>query len=239
MCLILIAENISDITDNVNLLDAWRSNSDGAGIAYLKNGEIRVKKGLMNYKSFSIAVDRIPKKCPIAIHLRLATHGSVSRDNCHPFPVRDHYLMHNGVITALGKSGKHGESDSAHLARILTRLPERERLPLLGSIYGRFAYISQREILHVGQFEERKGVLLSNLNFEPSKLNWLDKKTWNRKDWVPERSTITIYRPQNDEIQGSIAGLSDVEIEDRDEIRALTGLTIDRKTGEIIDRGDE
>lgn len=237
MCLIIIGDSINDVHEHVSFVDAWRANEDGAGVCYLKNGRIYMRKGIMRLKDLIHSVNRVPKQCPVAIHLRLATHGGVSRENTHPFSVKDNYLMHNGVISSLGKSGKHGESDSAHLARILAKLPERDRLPLLESVSGKFAYITPSGIYPIGRFEDRGKVLLSNVNHEPTKYRHFSKDIkglprFYGYDDESTYSTITINKP-DDEVEETETGVSSMDAGDKEQV-LLNGMTINRETGEII-----
>lgn len=160
MCLIMVGKT-ADIL-KMDLKSAWRCNSDGAGLVIAEKKPI-VVKGLMSLKSLLACLKKIPDNREIAVHLRMATHGRVCKENTHPFQV-DQYstMMHNGILSSLGKSGVWGESDSAHLARILTKVKHQDRLALLKTISGKYLYTHQTSMFAIGDFTLEKGVKLSN-----------------------------------------------------------------------------
>lgn len=69
-------------------------------------------------------------------HVRLATRGGVSHDNCHPFHYKQYMFMHNGGIHSFSKIKRHlrhlledeiyetiaGETDSEHAFRLFLQL---------------------------------------------------------------------------------------------------------------------
>ncbi len=152
MCIILVGQ-VSEIR-KVGLEEAWACNPDGGGIAYPDNrGKVKTIKGLMTLKALREALSTVSRSTKIALHLRLATHGSVSQDNTHPFPIgkSGSVLMHNGVLTAFGKSGTKGVSDSADFARVLGEIKDpRDREKMIDSLTGMFAIITPKGILVMG-----------------------------------------------------------------------------------------
>lgn len=169
MCLIAYADCITKI-QNLPLETIWKDNSHGAGLLTYRGNKLVASKGYMTLPSLLRKLEHIPKNTPVAIHFRLATHGSISEYNTHPFRVaKDSYLMHNGVLPALGNSGESGNSDSAHLARILSKLPHKDRKYLLESLNGRFLLASPKEISLHGSFEKHNDCHCSNTYFLPRK----------------------------------------------------------------------
>lgn len=80
---------------------------------------------------------------PHGIHFRLATHGEVTRRNCHPFqaPNSDAIVMHNGILHLTAGSATPERSDTAiFVERYMSGAP--------GPAQGRYArfyrYIEQR-----------------------------------------------------------------------------------------------
>lgn len=162
MCVILIgkAKHIRALS----LADAWATNPHGAGVLIPAQEPI-VFKGLMTLVDLKTVMDDLPADTLTAVHLRLATHGSVSKENTHPFKVgRKSHLMHNGVLTGLGKSGTGHDtvSDSGHLAQILAQLKGADRHALLNTLGGKFAYVYKHIIYTFGHFETYKKVAMSN-----------------------------------------------------------------------------
>lgn len=111
------------------LVQSWKSNPDGAGIAYFnENGDIIIEKDMeldgILYK-YERAVDRYAQNSPFAVHFRIATHGTVNIDNCHPFRVsEDTTLIHNGIIPVVFDDKKDPRSDTRVFAdEYLPKLP--------------------------------------------------------------------------------------------------------------------
>lgn len=167
MCIIFIGKT-KDIT-KLDLAAAWQTNSHGAGIV-IPSKQPEVVKGIMKLKDLCDLLSRIPARQTIAVHLRLATHGSIAPKNTHPFMIEEHsYLMHNGILHGLGKSGYHGMSDSAHLAKILQSVSLKDRGALLNALPGKFAIIDRGSIKMYGAFEKESNVHMSNTYWMPDK----------------------------------------------------------------------
>ncbi len=105
----------------------WTLNSDGAGFAWVSQGERRVSmiKGLMSWSEFKSAyrASKLWRDVPMMLHFRIATHGAVLPQNTHPFWIREGELAmaHNGCLRGYGSAT---ESDTAELARALSTLLE-------------------------------------------------------------------------------------------------------------------
>ncbi len=52
----------------------------------------------MNYQKFLDHLSMVGVEEECIIHMRLATHGSKCRKNCHPFVENGVYFAHNGVL---------------------------------------------------------------------------------------------------------------------------------------------
>lgn len=99
------------------LKKCWDNNPDGAGIAYNFKGQVNIIKGFMTWDAFKAAWENLNKrfdltKRSILIHFRIATHGGVHPECCHPFPIvadegtikkleytSDYAVIHNGRIS--------------------------------------------------------------------------------------------------------------------------------------------
>ncbi len=89
------------------LRDMWKTNSDGGGIAFIKDGAIKVKK-TMKLKTFLKWFKEIIKEHgsnDILVHMRIKTHGDTCKQNVHPFnviqdgqPLKDMVFAHNGIL---------------------------------------------------------------------------------------------------------------------------------------------
>jgi hypothetical protein len=130
MCIICIKPAGRPLPDHDDLERSWEANPDGAGIMYNEAGKVHVKKGLMTKEAFFDAYDKLRGRAnqTIVFHFRIATHGGVSREMTHPFPVtsdpallksanvRARYgFAHNGIFSDLPKEPDF--SDSAILVR--------------------------------------------------------------------------------------------------------------------------
>lgn len=111
----------------------------------------------------------------VILHMRLATHGSVCVDNCHPFhdEVSGMWFAHNGILPI---ESKHNMTDS--------EICFRERLIPAFNKYGfgtnkfddvvyremgasRFAFMYKGEIRLYGNYTQINGVYYSNTHFWP------------------------------------------------------------------------
>ena len=87
----------------------WDTNPDGGGFAYIDEDGIIVTIKDMDKDSFILqyveAHTTYGATSPFLIHMRIATHGSVSLANCHPFRVdladadSEMVMIHNGIIS--------------------------------------------------------------------------------------------------------------------------------------------
>lgn len=77
----------------------YKTNSHGWGIMWAKDGKLHQVKNVSPFADFSSVWKDVPRDVERAIHFRIKTHGTISKDNCHPFnPMENIGLMHNGVI---------------------------------------------------------------------------------------------------------------------------------------------
>lgn len=153
---------------SLDLKSAWGVNPHGAGII-IPDKKPKIIKGIMNYDDLARELKDIPNKLSILVHLRMATHGEISKHNTHPFAVDSTTaLMHNGVLHGLGISGtkRNSMSDSKHLSLILSRLRHDDRLSLLSALHGRFALVCRDKVHLLGGFEKMHSVYMSNSHWK-------------------------------------------------------------------------
>lgn len=124
MC-VIIAKPADKSVSKDTLEKCWYINDDGAGIAWVEDGVLKIKKGFMSYENLiSFWDSRSWDGIPMLIHFRISTSGKVDKKNTHPFWVVNDDLVfaHNGVFMELGKDNI---SDTIVFNReVLQRLPD-------------------------------------------------------------------------------------------------------------------
>ena len=170
---------------------SFNENPDGAGFLYVENNRITIHKGFFTFSEFWSAYSKLNTvNLPMIIHFRIATHGTIDKENCHPFIVNNELgFAHNGIIDIKTKGN---ESDtSAFNRRILKKI---ENLPYMlqnsdgvvklmaksvGSsklvfldVYGEHKIINA----HLGTWEN--GSWFSNHSFKPRKKYNFGLKKW-------------------------------------------------------------
>lgn len=105
--------------------DFWGYNSDGVGVMYSEaddegRPQLVVMKGLPKSAAEAIAFYKEHiKGRECVVHWRMATHGDIDFDNCHPYEVlpmdsqHPMYMMHNGVLRC-GNHRDRTKSDTWH-----------------------------------------------------------------------------------------------------------------------------
>lgn len=189
MCLITYGK-VRDVLNFDRITNAWESNPDGAGIIYKSGGKIYARKMFSKFSLLHKALKELHHNQNVAVHLRLATHGAINKENCHPFPIPNGFMMHNGILLGLGKAGKAGYSDSKHLSEILSQLKQSDRIALLSTLQGKFLTWDNNGVELFGHWETYGGLHVSNKNFipydrefYPAKANYLDFSARGREYW--------------------------------------------------------
>ncbi len=80
-----------------------KSNVDGTGFVYLKNGQFCIQKWGRSLssliKSNTPMLQDVPDDTWVLGHLRAASHGAVSYRNAHPFKFGEYCGVHNGIFS--------------------------------------------------------------------------------------------------------------------------------------------
>lgn len=105
MCIVAVIKEGASVSKK-RLKEMFRNNPDGAGIGFLdKNkNKIGISKGLFSFKELWEIYKYIKEnsKGDVIIHCRIATHGDINTEMCHPFFVNNNLMMaHNGIISDL------------------------------------------------------------------------------------------------------------------------------------------
>lgn len=100
---------------------------DGFGLMWAQNDELKIWKSAKarHWPTFLSIVESVQDaNLPMAVHLRLATHGKVEWNNAHPIEVVPDQmaLIHNGVFSEFAKD--RDKLDSRQFADMLRDLPD-------------------------------------------------------------------------------------------------------------------
>lgn len=123
MCLLIHKPAEVEFTDEW-LADFHSRNRDGVGIMWFERKERKVKvvkrcspsvdEWIQLYSEYAYRRDCL-------IHLRMRTHGTITKDNVHPYYVSHGiWLMHNGVL-ATGNKKDPAKSDTWHFINDVLR----------------------------------------------------------------------------------------------------------------------
>lgn len=101
MCVAIYCEEQHSLTED-ELRRGWANNPDGGGFAYVnRSGALSTFRtmDLGNFlRAYDEASERNPRS-PFAVHMRIATSGTVSKRNCHPFRQDEATAwIHNGIL---------------------------------------------------------------------------------------------------------------------------------------------
>lgn len=117
MCIIVVKPKGEEFPTWKTLETCFDNNGDGAGFMWNDGkGGVSIRKGFMEFSSFKKAIKELKrnmtKDTAVVMHFRIKTHGEVSRECCHPFPLENSLerlrltecscrwgVAHNGIIT--------------------------------------------------------------------------------------------------------------------------------------------
>lgn len=116
ICVIVYKPSGVDVDMSV-LKECFNRNPDGGGVMYAEDGVLKVAKGFMKWRSLKRYLKRMTDEkktgLPFVFHFRIATHGSISPPNCHPFHIHEGMAMvHNGVMSNIPIAKDSDISDS-------------------------------------------------------------------------------------------------------------------------------
>lgn len=191
MCIILVKPAGAEMPSKSILEACQIQNPDGVGFMYRRDGEVTISKGYIDEENLveGFGWHKVSKKDDLIVHFRWGTHGDMSPENTHPFPISNKLkdirkleidttigIAHNGVLTI--KPTIKGISDTMELVlRILSKksmkkgLLNEHRRTLATLRYlapsDRFALMSNDRMYMVGEgWIEYEGIHYSNDGFE-------------------------------------------------------------------------
>jgi predicted glutamine amidotransferase len=101
LCIAIVTQKGCALTDE-QLFRGWTSNPNGGGFAYIRDGEVRIDKGYMEYnpfqKAYRKAVELYANDNPMLVHMRIRTSGTTGPKNTHPFKINGGAMIHNGIM---------------------------------------------------------------------------------------------------------------------------------------------
>jgi len=175
-----------------HLQTAFDSNPDGAGFAASTGKKIEIRKGFFTFEHFLAEYKKF-NVLPMLIHFRVATHGRIGTENCHPFALAEgkYAMIHNGCLPI--ESDKE-TSDTHNFAKFVLS-------PILGHVHPAnpgLKYLIEQTIGRgnkvcvmdkagkaviynelAGHWAECGQVWYSNESYKPSAWNWPDEPEWN------------------------------------------------------------
>lgn len=176
MCVIAIKPKKIKIKKKT-LFDMFDSNPDGAGLAVVLNNSTIISKGYFDPDHLWDDVATIQDHS-LVLHFRLATHGQINEENCHPFVIHEDeresadvyketelsVLVHNGIIPGYGTDKISDTWD--FVTTCLARCNDTtDKLRLLHLIQSKFALIDSGKVYTTGEFYNYQGLTVSNTHF--------------------------------------------------------------------------
>lgn len=210
MCLAIVAGSLNELDHDVPseyICNAWQDNNDGAGFAYVNNGEVVVEKGFMRRGKFLRTLYKRRRQFPdskFLIHLRWASRGEVNKDNTHPFMTHEGKVafIHNGTISSV--KAKKGESDTKLFGEMVADFPSNfDRLDgyvaLMLNYIGtanKVAFLNNKNAVLI--LNSNKGILEDGIWYSNEYIyENTFRNRYNRLEWVKKVGETT---PANDEI---------------------------------------
>jgi predicted glutamine amidotransferase len=176
------------------LKNCAENNPDGMGFAYVKDGEIYLSKGIFEFESFynRLVETRKYNDSNMLIHFRIATHGTVKTENCHPFIINEDMVMiHNGMLSNVECYKDTTDSESFAIDYLSKMTPEMVKHPGVYALLDNFIGIGSKiailtsadEVIMFNKkgWHERDGVFFSNYTYNYAKFSYVgDWKTYKK-----------------------------------------------------------
>lgn len=127
MCIAIL--NVTGTLPKEAIINSWENNYHGAGFAYSDGTRIVIHKEDKDKDAFYKAYAKHRKKnvgAKFLIHFRISTHGTITKDNLHPFLInKDVALIHNGMVDFAGHKASDKRSDTRYLCEeFLAKMPK-------------------------------------------------------------------------------------------------------------------
>ncbi len=271
MCIIAIKKAGVEMPCEAIIKNMFQRNPDGAGIMWFDKdiNQVRIEKGIMDIKTFLSKVKRFRSDDLLVMHFRIGTSGGNVKANTHPFMISENFedlkklkactdvgVVHNGIID-ITRSRKDisdtMEFIANRLSYIKAAMPEFYKDPNVlkwveNEIQSKMCFLTgEGEVVTVGSFNDKDGVLYSNYTYEDSKAVYkaykYDLSTWDDYDWSKYEKQLSSLEPEKslDTIKTALTTLED----DHDINRYVPLFTIpnelvilDESTGDLYDTSE-
>ena len=214
MCVIICKRRGLKMPSNDIIRKCFDANEDGFGMAFTSpnSSKVTILKGAMTLKEAFKIIKQVKdaRNRHVVMHFRIATHGKIRPENCHPFPMSGQIkwlkelslltpiaIAHNGVINikedgetgyqqGIGREAENSDTQlfiKYYLAGLGAIVLNKQVAKLIeGFAKGKFAILTNQGIRTLGKFEEKDGIMYSNL-------------IWDRAPFVPS-SISTPFQKQ-------------------------------------------
>ena len=194
MCIIVVKPRGHALPTWATLETCFNNNPDGAGYMYSgDDGLVHIRKGFMDWADFKRSFKNEKKtfdweKAGIVFHFRIKTHGEVSRECCHPFPIsRDlkrlrmteldcrYGIAHNGIISGMRTDARTSDTMAYIMAIVAPcmKLADNIHDENMASIITQTLGTSKLALLDgtgdikmFGSFNEEEGIYYSNYSYD-------------------------------------------------------------------------
>ena len=193
MCVIAVKPKNISMPDDETIRAMWHCNPDGAGFMWADGKSVHIQKGFMTVEDFLKELKKLGQKhnlteIPMVLHFRIGTAGGNTPENTHPFPISDSIpllqktemkshigVAHNGVIP-IEPRRKDISDTMEYIASQLAPIYRYDRdffrskdiLELISNATrSKWAIMDiNGDVVTIGDFQERDGILYSNLHHE-------------------------------------------------------------------------
>ena len=200
MCIIVVKQGGYNIPSKDTLKTCFNNNSDGAGFMYTKNDKVIIDKGYLTFNKFYDRIEKLKKEIdtkttPIVFHFRIGTSGAMDGSTTHPFELTndiekltklknkcDIAIAHNGIIRSYEDTTTTLNDTQLFIKDFLYPLYKLNKNfyfkkdiqdIILKNTNSKFAILNSKgDIVTIGDFIERDGILYSNYTFEDYKTRY-------------------------------------------------------------------
>lgn len=129
MCIAICKPKNVEIPKMEIFEQCFKRNKDGAGVVWLEDGKLKIRKGFMTFLLFKEFIEELCQKIDttqtlMGFHFRIKTHGEISPNNTHPFPLSENMedlkqldfetngkvAIHNGIIRKFSGTLKNSDT---------------------------------------------------------------------------------------------------------------------------------